>query len=383
MQKLKEELIEEFKNNLSFWIDYAIDKSTNHIFFEVSTEGVPNLNAPLGVMYLSRILYGASTAYQFFRNDIYRELADRSYTQLKEFSNEKGGYYWAKTASSSFIHDADNTNMAQAFVLYGMIAYAQINSSSFLENDIDNQVAFIVNYLYDKENGGYIDGFDENWILGENPTKALGTHLHLLEAFVKLFEYRKSQNLIPKIEALIRIIIAHFITKDTYDCVHRLTPDWKPLPNEIWAGHNAECSWILCNAAKVIQNEKLLNECEELSLKMMKRLIDNAFDENNGVFNVLQNNVPIENVKVWWVQAETVLGLLNCYEISKDISYQNKAIELINFISNNFIGQKGEWYTEIDIHNKPINAIPMIHFWKSMYHTIRYYAQLTEKIERI
>jgi mannobiose 2-epimerase len=95
---------------------------------------------------------------------------------------------------------------------------------------------------------------------------------------------------------------------------------------------------------------------------------------------VLQNNVPIENVKVWWVQAETVLGLLNCYEISKEKSYQNRAIELINFISNNFIGQKGEWYTEIDIHNKPINGIPIIHFWKSMYHTIRYYAQLIEKI---
>lgn len=380
MHILKEQLNNELINNCSFWLNYAVDKKTNHIFPEVSDDGTPNINAPIGVMYLSRVLYGASTAYQLCDNESYGALADKAYAQLKEFANPKGGYYWAKSNSNTFIHDAENTNMAQAFVLYGLIAYAQLNPCSVLENDIDNQVDFIVNKMYDKVNGGYIDGFDENWVLGKKPTKALGTHLHLLEAFVKLFEYRKNEGIVSQIEALIRIIIDYFITKNTYDCLHRLTPDWKPLSNEIWAGHNAECSWILCNAAEVIENEKLLKECEELSLKMMQGVMDNAIDGKNGGFNVLQNNLPTENIKIWWVQAEMVLGLLNCFKITNDISYKNKAIELINFISNNFVGEKGEWYTEIDINNRPVSSIPIVHFWKSMYHTTRYYTQVIEKI---
>lgn len=380
MQKLKERLIKELKCNLSFWLNYAVDKRTNQIFPEVSTEGKPNIDASLGVMYLSRILYGASTAFEICKNETYAELADQAYAQLKEFSNPKGGYYWAKTNSNVFIHDAENTNMAQAFVLYGLVAYAKLYPCETLDDDIERQVDFINNALYDSKNGGYIDGFDENWFLGDSPTKALGTHLHLLEAFVKLYEYKRSPEVVKRIEDLITIIIQKFITKDTYDCLHRLTPDWKHLPNEIWAGHNAECSWILCHSSKVIQNEKLLKQCEELSLKMMEGVLEKAFDENGGVFNVLQDNEPTENVKIWWVQAETVLGLLNSYRITNKTSCKNQAIDLINYISNNFITETGEWYTEIYNNGEPNKSIPLIHFWKSMYHTVRYYSEVNKNL---
>lgn len=380
MQKLKERLNKELECNLSFWLNYVLDKNSNHIFPEVSIDGEPNIDAPIGVMYLSRILYGASTAYGLNKNESYLDLADIAYAQIKEFSNPIGGYYWAKTNSNVFIHDAENTNMAQAFVLYGLVAYAQVFPCEILDEDIQSQVDFIINKLYDSENGGYIDGFNENWILGDLPTKALGTHLHLLEAFVKLYEYKRSEKIVKRIEELITIITQKFITKDSYDCLHRLTPNWKPLPNEIWAGHNAECSWILCNSAKIIQNEKLISECEELSLKMMKEVRDNAFDEKVGVFNVLENNTPTENVKIWWVQAETVLGLLNSYRITNKTSYKNQAIDLINYISNNFITETGEWYTEIYNNAEPNKSIPLIHFWKSMYHTVRYYSEVNKNL---
>ncbi len=377
---LKERLQIELKNNLSFWLNPVVNKDTKRIYPEVSIDGTPNTNASLGVMYLSRILFGASSAYQLLENPDYIELADISYTHLLEFSNPKGGYYWAKNTSNEIIHDADNTNMAQAFVLYGLLEYAKIKSSSALDEVIQKQVDFIVNTLYDTENGGYIDGFNEDWILGKAPTKALGTHLHLLEAFVKLYEYKRSEKTQFLVEELITLIIQKFITKDTYDCLHRLTPDWKLLPNEIWAGHNAECSWILCNVANIIKNEELLQECNLLSIKMMKGVLDKAWDKNGGVFNVLQNNVPTEAVKIWWVQAEIVLGLLNCYSITDEKKYKDQAIELINYISTNCISESGEWYTEIFNDGQPNTSIPIVHFWKSMYHTVRYYAEVNKNL---
>lgn len=380
MDVLKERLEIELKKNLSFWLNYVVNKDANYIFPEVSIDETPNTNASSGVMYLSRILFGASSAYLLFKNDAYTELADTAYTRLLEFSNPKGGYYWAKNTSNKIIHDAHNTNMAQAFVLYGLLEYAKIKPSFALDELIKKQVNFIKNTLYDAENGGYIDGFNEEWVLGKTPTKALGTHLHLLEAFVKLYEYKKSQKTQLLIEELITIITQKFITKDTYDCLHRLTPDWKLLPNEIWAGHNTECSWILCNAASIIKNEELLQECNSLSLKMMKGVLDKAWDNNRGFFNVLKNDLPTESVKFWWVQAETVLGFLNCFKITKENSYRKNAIALINFISNNFIAEKGEWYSEIYNNGAPNTLIPIVHFWKSMYHTIRYYVEVNKNL---
>lgn len=377
-----EQLDQELINNLSFWMQHALDSSSMRIFPAVFPDGTPDTSANMGSMFLSRILYGASTACHLLKSNNYAVLADSSYAQLQELRNPKGGYYWAKDATNNILQDDDNTNMAQAFALYGLVAYAGLKPSEALDAIIEKQKTFIQITLADKKYGGYMDGFDMHWKLGKTPTKALGTHLHLLEAFVMLYQYKKNEALVNDIESLIKIIMDKFITKDTFDCLHRLTPDWEPLPNEIWAGHNAECSWILCRAAKAIANKKLQADSNKLAMQMMSRVIANAYDnKNGGVFNALQNNEPAEYLKIWWPQAETVIALLNCHEISKEKIYKNLARELVKFIRENFIASNGEWYTEILQNGKPNPEIPMLHFWKSMYHTVRYYAEIKARLQ--
>nr|MBP8793498.1 AGE family epimerase/isomerase [Lutibacter sp.] len=195
--KLQSELIQ----NVSFWLETVFDKDQLILFPEVSIFGTPNTSVNTGSMYISRILFGASSAFKLIKNEDYLKLATQSFIKLQEFQHPKGGYYWAKTSTSTILHDADNTCMAQAFALYGLVAYAKINPSKEVDIAIENQYNFIQNTLTDTENGGFIDGFKEDWTLGKNPTKALGTHIHLLEAFVSLYEYNNDKNLVPKIEA--------------------------------------------------------------------------------------------------------------------------------------------------------------------------------------
>lgn len=376
-----EKLQIELKNNLSFWLKNALHQNKSDIYAEVSINETPNNKALLGTMYLSRILFGASTGFSLIENNSYIELADLSFRKLQECKNPRGGYYWAKTTSNTFEHDPENVNMAQAFALYGLVAYAKIKNSKKVDTIIENHVSFIKETLYDEKNGGYIDGFDKNWNLIEVQTKALGTHLHFLEAFVQLYKYKKDNNLVSVIEELISIILEYFITKESYNCLHRLTPEWKPLPNEVWAGHNAECSWILCSAAEAIQHDNLLDKCNNLALTTMQQVISKAIDtKNGGVFNVLKNGKPTEKVKIWWPQAEAIIGLINCLNISKDQKYLSQANDLMDYVSTNFIASNGEWYTEIWNSGKPNVSLPIIHFWKSMYHTVRYYAELNERV---
>lgn len=377
----KESLTKELENLLDFWLNMVLTDDKNDIHNEVSIKGKANTKADTGSMYLARIIYGASIACKTLKTDKYKKLADVAYQSLvTELKNQKGGFYWAKNKNGEIVHDAENINMAQAFVLYGLAEYASLNKHAEIE--LIHQSKFIIETLIDKENSGFIDGFNANWELTETKTKALGTHVHLLEAFTKQYEYNNNPRLIPVIEYLITIIIDKFFVSKTKEFIHRTEPNWTHLANENWAGHNAEVSWILCKSATIIKSEILIEKCNALAVEIMDKVIETAVDRRlNGVFNVIENNRPTENVKIWWPQAETTIGLLNVYQITQEQNYLNQAKNIGNYISSNFIHESGEWYTELNHDNSPVFSQPLVFFWKSMYHTVRYYVEVLERLK--
>jgi mannobiose 2-epimerase len=384
MQHTIEKLNSELDSVLTFWLNNSISDKVD-IIGEMSINNIPNPAAVKGSMFLARIIYGASAACRHLKTDKYNVLADLAFKILtQDFKNPKGGYVWAKNCENSPIHDSENTNMAQAFILYGLAEYVLLTDDSAAINEMEKQLAFILKTFKDAKNGGYFDDYDENWQALPNQTKALGTHLHLLEAFAKVYEFNQNPSLLPLIEELIKLILTKFITSDTLDGLHRLSPDWKPLENFIWAGHNAECSWILCKTAKLTGNKDLILECDALAIKVVENVIHQSLDKTNGgIFNAMKNGLPAEEGKIWWVQAESVTALLNCYQITNDDRYKKIAFELMNYISTKFIDESGEWYTELTKTGEPNLSIPKIHFWKSLYHNVRYYVEATERLKAI
>ena len=83
-----------------------------------------------------------------------------------------------------WLDDADNVNMAQAFVLYGLAEYARLNDSPEVRKLIDEQVDFIQTTLKDSTDPYYLDGFNEQWARGQNMTRAFATHFHTMEALL-------------------------------------------------------------------------------------------------------------------------------------------------------------------------------------------------------
>jgi len=374
-------LTKELENLLDFWLHIVLTENQRELASEVSINGTANTDSNMGSMYLARIIYGASIACKTLKTDKYKILADVAYKNLiSKFKNPKGGFYWAIEKYGTITHDAENINMAQAFVLYGLAEYVSLNKQA--EVELITQSKFIIETLIDKENSGFIDGFDKNWKQTDNRTKALGTHIHLLEAFTKHYEYNNNNRLIPVIEYLITIIIDKLYVPETKEFLHRTTPNWEALPNENWAGHNAEVSWILCKSASTIKSDVLIKKCNALAIEIMDKVCDVAFDKTQGgVFNVIEHDKPTENVKIWWPQAETTIGLLNAYQISKNKDYLVKAQEQMGYISKHFIHESGEWYTELKLDNTPSLNQPLVFFWKSMYHTVRYYVELLENLK--
>lgn len=377
IENRRKKILEEYKYYVRFWLNKMLTKDGKEIYPELSQQLIPNKLADMGVMYLGRILYGATRASKTFKEDQLLGLADAAFNLMTDFKNPSGGYYWSRKYNMEWSHDADNVNMAQAFVLYGLSEYETKASSPAVLKLIDEQLTFIQANLKDVKDDFYLDGFDQNWARTATMSRSFGSHFHVLEAMVLVFEQNNSKQLEDSIRKLISMIIDRFIDKNTYECLHRFSEGWELMPNENWAGHNAEFSWVICEAAKAINDASLISLTEELAVNMMKEVVKNAFDkENGGCFNAIDGNVPLDSLKSWWPQAEVVLGLLNVYKITGDEKYHKLAIDQIDFISKRFVGQTGEWYAEIQNNGTAVTDVPLVFFWKSMYHTVRYYDYL-------
>ena len=375
------QLIKEFKSYMQYWLLHMYSESTGGIYPEISQANVPNKTADMGSMYLSRIIYGASRACIQLKTDQFKPLADAAFGMLKDFKNPSGGYFWSRKYNMEWLHDPENVNMAQAFILYGLAEYERLNNSKEISHLLDEQIDFVESVLKDDDNEWYLDGFDEHWIRDKDMTRSFATHFHLMEALVKVYENRRDEKVRNSIRGLLDLILDRFIEKKNYSCIHRFTEDWQMLPNENWAGHNAECSWVICHAAKAIDDTILINRTEEFAVFMMNKVIDSAKDKVNGGYaNLVFDNGNIEKEKSWWPQGEVVLGLINVFKITGDDKYQRLALDQIGYIQKNFINDFGEWHTALDEKGMPKQGIPQIFFWKSMYHTVRYYDYLLENL---
>lgn len=370
----------EFKNYLDFWLAHMVFDHNEKIYPEISIDNTPNKTALMGSMYLSRILYGASMGCKTLKTSKYKDLAALSFKGLMEFKNPMGGYFWARKYNMEWVHDEENVNMAQAFVLYGLVEYAGISPSEGLDEVIEEQVDFILTVLSDDDGLTFLDGHDAQWQAGQNMTRSFGSHFHILEALVKYYEYRNDDNIKKIITGLIRTVIDKFIDKENYACIHRFGENWEVLPNEIWAGHNAECSWILCEASNAINDPSLLEETENLAILMMDNVITFAHDKNQGgYYNILDKDPSTDKTKGWWQQAEVTLGLLNAFAITGEGRYKKLAQEQVSYIQSTFLCPQGDWYEAVTNQGTPVMGVPKVSFWKCLYHTGRYYDYLIRK----
>ncbi len=374
------QLGKEFQNYIEYWMQYMFKADQSVIYPEISIQDIPNIKADMGSMYLSRIIFGAAKAGQLLETKRFRPLAIAAREKLKEFKNPSGGYYWARKYNMEWVHDPENVNMGQAFVLYGLASLASIKTSPDLELLIKEQLRFIQNSLKDGGITQFLDGFDEQWLRGEKMTRSFGTHFHMMEALVKVYQLYQEEEVKVAIQDLLRLILDRFIEKEHYSCIHRFTPDWQPLANENWAGHNAECSWVMCDAARVIDDPKLIKETKKVAVLMMDKVIEDARDlVNGGYYNIISEDEDWEASKSWWPQAEVVLGLLNVYKITGDQTYMQLAQDQISYIQKYFVRNSGEWYAELNHKGEPVKDTPLVFFWKSMYHTVRYYDYLLSR----
>ncbi len=266
-----------------------------------------------------------------------------------------------------------------------MSEYYALTGDSEVMKSLFHQIDFIESKIKNLEDNSYLDCFSPDWFPLASQKRSLGTHLHLLEAYVKFMQVTKDPLYQRSIEHIIEILIHRFIDIQKGEVYHKFNIAWEPEQNEFWIGHNVETAWILMKSASVLKNPELKNECREILIAICNNALEKGFDKQyGGMFNRFDQDRLITSEKEWWPQAESVIAFMYAYHVSADKKYLSYAIRLLEYVDNTFSDQThGEWYDTVSREGKPILDKPKLHLWKSMYHNVRYCIEVSKQLQKI
>ncbi|MBN2613183.1 MAG: AGE family epimerase/isomerase [Bacteroidales bacterium] len=390
---LSTEINSELRNILSYWEINAIDKANGGFYGTIGANNKPQPFADKGVILNTRILWTFSTAYNFYKEEKYEKIASVAYDYLVgHFIDRKnGGVFWMLDYKGNPVNTRKQI-YAQAFAIYAFTEYFHATKNpEVLEKSIEI-FELIEKHSFDRVNGGYIEAFSEKWGLledlrlsekEENVEKTMNTHLHVLEAYTSLYRAWKNDTLRSRLIMLIDNFRNHIVNSKSYHLDLFFDANWYVRSQLISYGHDIEASWLLYEAAEVLDDEAVMGEIAALSLKIANAASE-GLDTDGGLMNELSLDTKhLDSDKHWWPQAEAMVGLLNAYQISDEKKYFALFMSSWNFIDKFIIDhENGEWFWRVDKNGIPYDE-GKAGFWKCPYHNSRACIEVLRRIKMI
>lgn len=332
-----------------------------------------------GCILNSRILWFFSNAYILLKEEGLLDYAGHAFRFLKDHGMDKeyGGVYW----SLSFEGEPEDTTKHtynQAFAVYALSSY--YDASGNAEALELAKVLFEVIEKKCKDEYGYLEAFDrrfepaENDKLSENGVlaeKTMNTLLHVFEAYTEL--YRVSQE--PRVAEQLRYMLDLISDKVYNKAIGRqevfFDRTWHTLIDLYSYGHDIEAAWLIDRGLQVLADR----EYEEKMSPVIETITENIYNRayvDHSLVNEMENGV-VDTTRIWWVQAEAVVGFLNGYQRhSEQVKYLEASRDIWEYIKNNMIDKRSgsEWYAALDKDRKPAEK-PIVEPWKCPYHNGR------------
>lgn len=382
LENLKSALKNELDNILTYWKNNTPDNENGGFIGRIDYPDIKRPEANKGIIINSRILWSFAAASNFYGDNRYKDLCDRSYNYLKSnFKDDQyGGVYWEVDYKGKPVNKRKQV-YAQAFTIYALSEFYL-----FYKNEEAKSWAIEIFYLIEKHafdvaNEGYIEAFNEEWSpvedmrlseKDENEAKTMNTHLHILEAYTTLYKIHPAENVKMSLERLVNVFLTKFI-RDNGHLNLFFDEQWNIKSSVYSYGHDIEAAWLLIEAAKVLSNPGLLKRTQDAALLITNTFISEAIDKDGAVMNEINTKTGhIDTDRHWWQQAEAIVGLYYAFQITKDEKYINAAVKIWGFIEEKVIDHKyGEWFWLIDRNGNYNPKDEKVGMWKCPYHNSR------------
>lgn len=379
---LQKELHEELVNILNYWEKFTLDEKHGGFIGSIQNDNTVTPEASKGIILNTRILWSFSSASNYLQSKSYLDICDRAYSYLKnQFKDTKNnGVFWELDFKGNPINKRKQV-YAQAFCIYALSEYYLLTKSSEAKEWAIEIFELLENFAHDKNNKGFIEAFDENWNPIEdmrlsnkdmNAAKTMNTHLHVLEAFTALYKIYPNTKLKEILTELAELFCSNFLNKNNHFNLF-YDKNWKLLSNFVSFGHDIEAVWLVTEAAKTLNNDKILKKINKITIKVADTFLEEAIDIDGAVSyekNLITNKVNRD--KHWWPQVEAIIGLKYAYNLNKNKKYLKASYKIWEFTKQNLLDTKnGEWFFRVDKNGKVYKKEDKIGMWKAPYHTSR------------
>ena len=388
---LKTELSAELNSILDYWINNTIDAEHGGFYGKIDNNNHVYSNVPKGSVLNARILWSFSAAFNLTKEAAYLAIADRAYKYITEhfIDHENGGVYWTVDTKGNTL-DTKKQVYACAFTIYGLSEYYKASAKKKVLDEAVNMFNILVEKSFDQEKTGYFEAFTKDWQPIEdlrlsakdaNEKKTMNTHLHVLESFANLYRVWPDDALRSQIILLLYNFLDHFIDTTTGHLRLFFDEDWNSRSTLISYGHDIEATWLMLDAAEVINEPLIIEKLQLIAIKISDAAIG-GIDTDGGMYYEFE---PAEDhlikEKHWWVQAEAIVGYFNTWQITGDEKYLDLAIKCWDFIKTKILDkQHSEWFWGVDENGQVMAGEDKAGLWKCPYHNSRACIEIVRRV---
>ena len=384
---------EHLENDLiPFW-NRMKDEINGGFYGYADAEGNPDMKSVKGVILNSRILWFYASAYQLLRKPELLEMADHAYRFLVDhcFDSQYGGVYWSVHCDGTVCDDTKHT-YNQAFAIYALSAYYQSSGRKEALN-----LAYVLYRVIEekcRDSKGYFEAFrrdftpssneklSENGVLAE---RTMNTLLHVLEAYSELYHADPFYEVGDSIRSILRLFEKKIYNSEKQICDVFFDSDYHSLIDLESFGHDIETSWLIDRGCSVLEDKAYQKEMQPMINGLAESAYRNAFDKRQNALNNEREGDRIDSQKIWWVQAESVVGFYNAYQKNpQKTEYLQTAEKIWEFIQNHVIDSRsGEWIESIPTDNLPDSGQALVHPWKCPYHNGRMCMEMIQRLSQV
>ena len=406
---MKDEMQSHLWGNIApFWLG-LIDREYGGFYGLLTYDLKLDKKAVKGCILNSRILW-------FFSNLILleRKTGERSgssteiekaclqaYDFLKKafLDKENGGVYWSVEYDGEPADDTKHT-YNQAFAIYALSSYFDASKDAEALHLAHELRSIVETKCRDRD--GYLEAFSAdfkpagNEKLSENGVEAyrtMNTLLHVYEAYTEYLRVIKIAmvdktygfDLIAEKEAVendIRFILDIIADKIYNPALERqevfFDKDYNTLIDLHSYGHDIEASWLVDRGLDILDDPLYKEKIRPINDALARRIYERAYVDHS-ILNECEKGVDDET-RVWWVQAEGVLGFMNaaskCRAAGDEegaLKYEAAAEDIWEYIKDKMIDKRpgSEWLSQVDKDGNPDPSRDIVEPWKCPYHNGR------------
>ncbi|HPX26248.1 MAG TPA: AGE family epimerase/isomerase [Treponemataceae bacterium] len=391
---------------LPYW--NSLKDSTGGFYGFVDHNLTVNKKADKGVILNSRILWFYSNVYLSTGDESSLAYADHAYDFLINscLDKENGGLFWMINSDGT-VKDTVKNAYNQAFGIYALSSYYRASGNKDALNVAYSLFECIESYCADEY--GYLEAFDKTWKnavesaicdQGVVADKTMNTLLHVLEAYTELLYSDAHPSVARKLLRILNICKDKMYNPELKRLEVFFDRKMETLSDIHSYGHDIEAAWLLDRACEVLEanshilsydeNKELYSSAKiirEMDSIISQQILNIAFKDgalNNEARGEKTGNPHIDTDRIWWVQAETVVGFYNEYEKSGSKIFLEASEAVYDYIEKYVVDKRkgGEWFWYVDNKGIPKTDHGITEPWKCPYHNGRMCIELINRMKK-